>query len=80
MSPASIISDPVKASAQAPTAVPSPCVSLCRIDERTGLCVGCLRTLEEIAGWTAFDDEQRRQVWIAIAGRRADAPRADREA
>ena len=29
--------------------VPSPCISVCRMDERTGWCEGCLRTLAEIA-------------------------------
>jgi predicted Fe-S protein YdhL (DUF1289 family) len=30
---------------------PSPCISVCRIDSATGLCEGCLRTLDEIADW-----------------------------
>ena len=29
----------------------SPCISVCRIDAATGLCQGCLRTLQEIADW-----------------------------
>jgi predicted Fe-S protein YdhL (DUF1289 family) len=51
--------------------VPSPCISVCRIDAATGLCVGCLRTLDEIAAWGALDDAARRRVWQAIALRRA---------
>lgn len=51
--------------------VPSPCISVCRIDEATGLCAGCLRTLDEIAAWSVLDDAQRRAVWDAIAARRA---------
>lgn len=55
--------------------VPSPCVNVCRIDERSGLCAGCLRTLDEIAMWSLLDDEARRDVWNAIARRRAkDSP------
>ena len=54
---------------QAPVA--SPCISVCRMDEATGLCAGCLRTIDEIAAWSVLDDEQRRQVWEAIAARRA---------
>ena len=53
------------------TAVPSPCVSICRMDEATGWCVGCQRTLDEIAAWSLFDDDERRQVWLAIEERRA---------
>ena len=40
----------------------------------TGLCVGCARTLEEIAAWSTLDDAARRNVWNAIATRRANEP------
>jgi predicted Fe-S protein YdhL (DUF1289 family) len=51
--------------------VPSPCISVCVIDERTGLCTGCQRTLDEIAAWSDLDDAQRRAVWTRIGLRRA---------
>ncbi len=51
--------------------VPSPCISVCTIDQRTGLCAGCLRTLDEIAVWSMLDDGERRQVWARIDVRRA---------
>lgn len=51
--------------------VPSPCISVCRMDEATGLCVGCLRTIDEIAAWSVLDDRERRAVWDAIAARRS---------
>jgi predicted Fe-S protein YdhL (DUF1289 family) len=51
--------------------VPSPCISICRMSEATGLCEGCLRTLDEIAAWSVLDDDDRRAVWDAIARRRA---------
>ena len=51
--------------------VPSPCTSVCRIEPSTGLCVGCARTLDEIAAWGVLDDAARRAVWDAIAVRRA---------
>jgi predicted Fe-S protein YdhL (DUF1289 family) len=41
------------------------------MDDDTGLCSGCLRTIDEIAAWSVLDDEQRRAVWDAIATRRA---------
>ncbi|MFO1395872.1 MAG: DUF1289 domain-containing protein [Burkholderiales bacterium] len=53
--------------------VPSPCISVCRMNERTGLCEGCLRTLDEIAVWGMLDDDARRDVWQAIGERRAAA-------
>jgi len=52
--------------------VPSPCISVCRIDASSGLCTGCLRTLDEIAAWSVLDDEAKRAVWRAIAVRRAN--------
>ena len=65
------------AAANAGSAVPSPCVSICRIDEATGLCSGCLRTLDEIAAWSVLDDDERRAVWREIFLRREAA--ADNE-
>jgi predicted Fe-S protein YdhL (DUF1289 family) len=52
-------------------APPSPCINVCRMDEATGWCDGCLRTIDEIAGWSSFDDEQKRAVWQAIDARHA---------
>ena len=51
--------------------VVSPCVSVCRMDDATGLCVGCLRTIDEIAAWSVLDDARRRDVLAAIDARRA---------
>lgn len=53
-----------------PAPVPSPCISICRIDEATGWCEGCLRTLDEIAGWSAMPDAAKRAVWEALPARR----------
>jgi predicted Fe-S protein YdhL (DUF1289 family) len=38
----------------------------------TGLCVGCLRTLDEIARWSGLDAKAKRAVWAELAIRRAD--------
>ena len=53
--------------------VPSPCTNVCTIDAVTGLCVGCLRTLDEIARWGSLDVETKRAVWAELAIRRAGA-------
>lgn len=53
-----------------PARVASPCISVCRMDDASGLCIGCLRTLDEIAAWGTLDDDARREVWVAIARRR----------
>jgi hypothetical protein len=46
--------------------VPSPCLSICRMDAASGMCEGCFRTLDEIADWGMMRDEQKRSVWQAI--------------
>lgn len=53
--------------------LPSPCVSVCRMDPARGLCVGCCRTLQEIAGWSQMDDAGKREVWRQIAQRVQEA-------
>lgn len=47
--------------------VPSPCVSVCRMDADRLFCIGCLRTIPEIAGWSCADAASKRGVWHAIA-------------
>jgi len=49
--------------------VPSPCVSICRVEPKAGVCEGCLRTIDEIAGWSGLSDDAKRAVWRAIAER-----------
>lgn len=46
--------------------VPSPCVSVCAMNPQTGLCEGCLRSLQEIGDWSRMSDEGKRQVWQRI--------------
>lgn len=41
---------------------PSPCIGVCELDRDLGICLGCLRTREEIAGWPGFDPAQKREV------------------
>lgn len=56
--------------------VPSPCVAVCRMDETSGYCEGCLRTIDEIIGWGAAPESARRAVWTLIGQRAAAAQRA----
>jgi hypothetical protein len=51
--------------------VPSPCVSVCRMNAHTGLCEGCHRTIDEIAQWSALPDGEKRAIWRALDARRA---------
>jgi predicted Fe-S protein YdhL (DUF1289 family) len=52
--------------------VPSPCTQVCTVDADTGLCSGCLRTLDEIARWGGLDEDGKRRVWDRLAVRRAE--------
>lgn len=62
--------------------IESPCVGVCVIDEASGLCEGCLRTLQEIALWGSSSAAQRREILTRVDERRvvrrssaSDAPR-----
>ncbi|MBN9670264.1 DUF1289 domain-containing protein [Labrenzia aggregata] len=50
----------------------SPCVNICQIEQTSGLCTGCLRTLDEIAGWSGFSDAKRNEVLADLNRRRAE--------
>jgi len=52
-------------------AIESHCVRDCRVDQVTGFCVGCYRTLTEISYWASYTDEQRRRIMSFIETRRA---------
>jgi len=51
----------------------SPCINVCRMDPENGLCSGCHRTLEEIAGWSRFDDLARQAILDRLAERQRQA-------
>ena len=55
--------------------IESPCVKVCVIHEATGLCVGCRRTLPEIAGWGMMTPDDRRAVMATLKDRRASPGR-----
>jgi hypothetical protein len=42
------------------------------MDEPSGWCRGCLRTLDEIAFWSQLDDDDKRAVWALIETRRSE--------
>jgi len=54
--------------------VPSPCKNICVMDDTSGYCVGCGRTLDEIAFWSVLDDDDKRAVWALLPERLARLP------
>jgi predicted Fe-S protein YdhL (DUF1289 family) len=51
--------------------VTSPCNNVCTMDPLTGWCVGCWRTLDEIAEWSVYSDDEKRDTWARIDARRS---------
>lgn len=51
--------------------VPSPCKNICVMDEPSGHCSGCGRTLDEIALWSVLDDDDKRAVRALLPARLA---------
>lgn len=49
--------------------VPSPCINVCEMEAATGLCRGCMRTLDEIVAWGTAPEEYKRAVWELIRER-----------
>ena len=42
--------------------IESPCIGVCAMDEATGFCQGCYRTIDEIQGWWDLDNTQKKMV------------------
>jgi predicted Fe-S protein YdhL (DUF1289 family) len=42
--------------------IETPCTGDCEIDQESGYCRGCWRTVTEIARWTKYSPERRRAV------------------
>ena len=41
------------------------------MDDESGLCLGCYRTLDEIGGWAGFSEPQRAALMAALPARRS---------
>lgn len=51
--------------------IQTPCVKICTLDARSGLCLGCGRTIGEIASWTSLSDAERARITAELADRLA---------
>ena len=50
--------------------IATPCVKVCIVDGESGLCLGCCRTLPEIAAWARFSDAERAAIMEGLEDRR----------
>ena len=52
--------------------IKSPCVNICCLDEQD-VCLGCYRTCDEITGWGAMNNDERKSVMEKVAEREQDS-------
>lgn len=63
-----------------PRPVLTPCVKVCAVDGASGLCLGCLRSLQEIAEWSRLSDDRRAEIMAELPARVDRLPEAFRSA
>ncbi|MEJ2432885.1 MAG: DUF1289 domain-containing protein [Pseudolabrys sp.] len=51
--------------------IESPCIKVCTLDARLGQCLGCGRSMDEIARWGAMSAAERARIMAELPGRRA---------
>jgi predicted Fe-S protein YdhL (DUF1289 family) len=49
--------------------VTSPCIGVCTVDKEWNMCIGCLRTLQEIGAWRLMSLLEKKAVVAACAER-----------
>jgi len=54
---------------QPPRPIVTPCIKLCAVDGTSGYCLGCRRTLPEIAGWERLSEQERTDIMAALPAR-----------
>ncbi len=50
--------------------VMSPCIGICKLDQKSGLCIGCKRTIDEIGRWAMLADPERQAIIDRLPGRK----------
>lgn len=58
------------------TPISSPCIQVCAVNGQTGRCIGCGRTLAEIAAWGGMDEVERQSIMAELPRRLALAEKA----
>ena len=50
--------------------VMSPCKGICIMDAKSNLCIGCKRTIHEVARWPMIDDAERQKIIDSLRTRK----------
>jgi hypothetical protein len=54
-----------------PAPIKTPCIKVCVVDGESGLCLGCHRTLHEVAAWARYSDAEREAIMAELPARRS---------
>jgi hypothetical protein len=57
--------------ASADPGIETPCTRVCVVHPASGLCVGCARSLDEIARWIDYDAAERARIMAQLPSRLA---------
>ena len=58
--------------------LPSPCISICKLNKSTGFCDGCFRTINEISQWPLMTDVERKSLLETLIQRQGIKRRVNR--
>lgn len=50
----------------------SPCKKVCKLDETKWYCITCFRSVNEIANWSFYSDDQRNDIMQQLDKRKAE--------
>jgi len=57
--------------------VTSPCIGVCAIDDESGLCQGCFRTIDEIKSWWDMSQQDQRNLLVLLEERQLQQVKFD---
>jgi uncharacterized protein len=49
--------------------IETPCIKVCTLDARNGICLGCGRTIDEISRWAKMSASERAKVTSTLPAR-----------
>ncbi len=54
-----------------PRPIATPCIKVCVVDGESGLCLGCFRSLQEVAAWQKLTEADRSSIMAELPSRRS---------